>query len=106
MVNWQIVPKYSDNEIERIDLIIENRIVATALRLGKAFGVKHLSIRGASFKIVEFPDNNKDFPLYAKNEKYANQALLEIAQSRGMALYLEAKIMIRDMTKRKKQKDD
>jgi hypothetical protein len=106
MVSWQIVPKYSDNEIERIDLIIENRMVATALRLGKAYGVKHLTVRGAAFKIVEFSDKNEDFPLYAKNEKYANQALLEIAQSRGMSLYLEAKIMLRDITKRKKQKDD
>jgi hypothetical protein len=63
-------------------------------------------VRGAAFKIVEFSDKNEDFPLYAKNEKYANQALLEIAQSRGMSLYLEAKIMLRDITKRKKQKDD
>ena len=108
MFDWRIESKKTDDgkDILRIDLYVNNRLIASALRMGIAFGVKNQTVRGAKYKIVEYPLKENDYPVYAKNEKYAEIALVTLLQSYGMGLFLDAKVRLRELTKRKKESTD
>lgn len=103
---WYITHKYendTDDEPIRIELHLMNTLIAVALRLGKAHGVKHKRIRGVAYELQTVKYEGIINP-HVKNADYAERALIEYLMSFSMDVFFKAKALHTELSKRPKKR--